>query len=59
MRKVLFGALGLFVALAALRRFGPTVGKRAMARCQEMMQSGEKARGSEEEARQLASSEAR
>jgi hypothetical protein len=55
MRKLLFGALALFVALAALRRFGPTVGKRAMERCQEMMQSGAETRGAEEESTQLAS----
>jgi hypothetical protein len=58
MRKVLFGALVLFAAVVVFHRFGPTVGKRAMAKCQEMMGGVPDERGLEE-ATQLASSLAR
>ena len=56
MRKVLFGALVLFAAVVVLRRFGPTLGKRAMAKCQEMMGGAPKEQGFEEERTQLVSS---
>jgi hypothetical protein len=35
-KKLIVGAGVLVLALAALRRFGPALGKRAMAKCQEM-----------------------
>jgi hypothetical protein len=59
MRKVLFGALALFAAVVVLRRFGPTLSKRAMAKCQEMMGGAPEEHGFEEERTQLASSIAR
>jgi hypothetical protein len=59
MRKVFFGALASFAAVVVLRRFGPTLGKRAMAKCQEMMRVAPEENGFEEERTQLASSIAR
>ena len=59
MKKVVFGALALFVVFAVLRRFAPTVGKRAMEKCQEMMSGAQHERGFEEERQELASSMAR
>ncbi len=38
MKKVIAGAFFVLILLA-LRRFGPALGKRAMAKCQEMMAS--------------------
>jgi hypothetical protein len=36
MRKAIIGAAVLVLALVAIRRFGPALGKRAMSQCQEM-----------------------
>lgn len=36
MKKVIVGAAIFALALAALRRFGPGLGKRAMTKCEEM-----------------------
>ena len=36
MKKVLIGAAVFVVALAALRRFGPVLGERAMRKCEQM-----------------------
>ena len=36
MKKVMIGAAVFVLALAALRRFGPALGKRAMRKCEEM-----------------------
>ena len=38
MKKLIAGAFFVLILLA-LRRFGPGIGKRAMAKCQEMMAS--------------------
>jgi hypothetical protein len=37
MKKVIFSATFIGLAIVALRRFGPMLGKRAMAKCQELM----------------------
>jgi hypothetical protein len=37
MKKMIVGAAVFVLALTAIRRFGPTVGKRAMTKCREMM----------------------
>jgi hypothetical protein len=37
MKKSAFFVTVLVFAIVALRRFGPTLGKRAVAKCQEMM----------------------
>lgn len=37
MKKMIVVAAVLVLTVVAFRRFGPTLGKRAMARCQEMM----------------------
>jgi hypothetical protein len=37
MKKMIVVAAVFALTFVALRRFGPTVGKRAMAKCQEMM----------------------
>ena len=39
MKKMMVVAAGLVLTFVALRRFGPTLGKRAMAKCQAMMAS--------------------
>lgn len=36
MKKVIIGAAALVAVLAALRRFGPALGERAMSKCEEM-----------------------
>jgi hypothetical protein len=36
MKKIIIGAAVLVVALAALRRFGPALGERAMRKCEQM-----------------------
>lgn len=59
MRKVLFGTLAFLAVFAVLRGFAPTVGKRAMAKCQEMMSGARQERGFEEGRQELASSIAR
>jgi hypothetical protein len=38
MKKVIIGAAVLTAALAALRRFGPALGKLAMKKCEEMFE---------------------
>jgi hypothetical protein len=35
-KKMIIGAAALVAALAALRRFGPALGQRAMRKCEEM-----------------------
>lgn len=37
MKRIIVGVMVLAVAAVALRRFGPAVGERAMAKCAEMM----------------------
>jgi hypothetical protein len=39
MKKMVVGLAVLVLTFVALRRFGPALGKRAMAKCQEMMAS--------------------
>ena len=39
MKRMVVVAAVLVLTLVAFRRFGPTLGKRAMAKCQEMMAS--------------------
>jgi hypothetical protein len=36
MKKMIIGAVVFVAALAALRRFGPALGRRAMKKCEEM-----------------------
>lgn len=36
MKKIVIGVVVLVAALAALRRFGPVLGERAMRKCEEM-----------------------
>ena len=38
MKKITIGAAALVTVLAALRRFGPALGRRAMRNCQEMFE---------------------
>ena len=59
MKKLLFGAAALFVVFAVFRRFAPTVGKRAMEKCQEMMSGARGERGFDEGRQELTSSMAR
>lgn len=59
MKKVVFGALALFAVVAVLRRFAPTLGKRAMQKCQEMMSGAPRERGFEEGRQESAPSIAR
>lgn len=51
MKKVIGIALALVLLLAVLRRFGPALRDRAMAKCQEMFEGspGERALGTERE----------
>ncbi len=53
MKKVIIGVAVFALALAALRRFGPALGKRAMSKCQEMFERGQKESPPEETVRDL------
>ena len=59
MKKVLWGALALFVVVAVLRRFGPTLGTRAVNKCRDLMSGAQEERGFEEGRREPTSSIAR
>lgn len=59
MRKVVFGVLAFLAVFAVLRKFAPTVGQRAMEKCQEMMSGARQERGFEEGRQEPASSIAR
>jgi hypothetical protein len=45
MKKLIVGGAVLVLILVALRRFGPALGERAMAKCQEMMTGHRKDEG--------------
>jgi hypothetical protein len=59
MRKGLFGALAFLAVVAVLRRFGPTMGKRVMEKCREMMGGAPGERRLDEERQHPTSSIAR
>lgn len=59
MKKWLVGAALLMLAVAVIRRFGPTLAKRAIEECRELMAGGgSEARGFEDDRTQLATSKA-
>jgi len=53
MKKVIIGAAVFALALVALRRFGPALGKRAMSKCQEMFERRQKESPPEETVRDV------
>lgn len=59
MRKVLWVAVAVFAVLAVLRRFGPTLGTRAVNKCRDLMSGAQEERGFEEGRREPTSSMAR
>jgi predicted metal-dependent hydrolase len=59
MKKVAVVAAIFAVAYVAARRFAPTFARRAMEKCQEMIQGRSEERAIDEEREQLASSIAR